>query len=104
MATLPYAKQIEQAQLMVSGLKIYATEVAKRGLENEFTQELNTATEMAIALNNQQEKLKADLKAKTAELEATLQKMETMISESKKVVKLCIPQTEWKAFGMNTTR
>ena len=48
-----------------------------------------------------QEKLKADLKSKTEELEKKLADLETRYTELKKVVKLEIPSTGWKEFGLD---
>ncbi len=99
MATLSYSKQIDQAQVMVSGLQLYAADVAKRGIDAAFTTKLEAAAAKAVELNNQQEKLKADLKTKTTELDA-----QQMVAESKKVVKISVPQSNWTAFGMNSSR
>lgn len=104
MATLSYSKQIDQAQVMVSGLQLYAADVAKRGIDAAFTTKLEAAAAKAVELNNQQEKLKADLKTKTTELDALLLELEQMVAESKKVVKISVPQSNWTAFGMNSSR
>ena len=47
-----------------------------------------------------QEKLKADLKSKTAELEAKMKEIDVKMSEAKKIVKMDIPQSQWKEFGI----
>lgn len=104
MGALTYSKKIELAQVMVSGLKQFATDVAKRGLDAEFTTKLDEVTTSAVELNNQQETLKAELKTKTEELETLLAELDKQLSESKKVVKLSIPQSSWKAFGIESSR
>ena len=51
-----------------------------------------------------QEKLKADLKSKTAELEAKMKEIDAKMSEAKKIVKMDIPQSQWKEFGIYDKR
>lgn len=104
MATKTYAAKIDNAQVMTAGLTQYAEQVARRGLDSAFTEALRTATEKAIALNAEQERLKSDLKTKTAELDAVLEEMGRQMSEAVKVVKISVPQTEWKAFGISAKK
>ncbi len=79
-------------------------QVAKRGLDSAFTETLRTATEKAIALNAEQERLKSELKTKTAELDEVMAEINRQMSEATKVVKISVPQTEWKAFGITAKR
>ncbi len=104
MATLSFSKQIDQAQVMVSGLQLYSADVAKKGLDAAFTTKLEATAAKAVELNNEQEKLKSDLKTKTTELDAVLLELEHMVADSKKVVKISVPQSNWIAFGMNCSR
>lgn len=101
---LSYAEIISQSEVMASGLKSKATEVAKRGLEPAFVSEMEKLRTEAIALNNEQEKLKAELKSKTEALNAKMELLSAKLSESKKVVKLAIPQTGWLEFGITDKR
>ena len=104
MATKSYVAQIDSAQVMTTGLTQYADQVAKRGLDPAFTETLRTTTEKAIALNAEQERLKAELKTKTAELDNALTEIGRQMSEAVKVVKISVPQTEWKAFGISAKK
>jgi len=52
----------------------------------------------------EQEKLKADLKSKTESLNALLDSLAGKYSEARKLVKLEIPQSQWKEFGINDKR
>lgn len=104
MATKSFAAQIDSAQVMAAGLTQYADQVAKRGLDPAFTETLRTTTEKAIALNAEQERLKAELKTKTAELDNALAEIGRQMSEAVKVVKISVPQTEWKAFGISAKK
>lgn len=89
---------------MAAGLKNNAAEVAKRGIDAEFVTRLENNRSNAIAMNDEQEKLKADLKVKTAEFEAKMNEISLQLAEARKVVKLAIPQPQWKEFGIDDKR
>ena len=104
MATKTYAKKISDAQVMVSSLRANAAQVGRRGIDEEFTNKLEADQQLAVVLNNEQEKLKADLISKTAELDAKIAEVEKFMAEAKKVVKLEYPKTQWKEFGIEDKR
>jgi hypothetical protein len=99
-----YAEQISNAQVMVSGLKGNAEKVARRGIDGAFVTGLDANLQSVTTLNNEQEKLKADLKAKTAELDAKLLEVEAAVAEAKKIVKMDFPKEQWKEFGIADKR
>ena len=55
-------------------------------------------------LNSEQEKLKADLRTKTEELSKTITEMESKVSFIKKLIKIDIPKTQWREFGIEDKR
>ena len=100
-----YAENINDAQLMYSGMLNNEAEVAKRGWSVDKTrQKLGGTREAVIAINDEQERLKAELKMKTVELDAKMAELNTLMSEAKKVIKLGFPQAQWKEFGINDKR
>ncbi|HEY5508389.1 MAG TPA: hypothetical protein VIK29_06945 [Paludibacter sp.] len=99
-----YAEQISKAQVMLAGLKSNAAQVARRGLDDAFLTKLEASRILAATLNDDQERLKADLKTKTAQLDATLAELEAMVSESQKIVKMDIDKDRWKEFGIDVKR
>lgn len=99
-----YAEQISNAQVMVSGLKGNADKVARRGIDGAFVTSLDANVQSVTTLNNEQEKLKADLTAKTAELNAKLLEVEKAVAEAKKIVKMDFPTEQWKEFGIADKR
>lgn len=82
---------LSQAQVMATGLKNKAEEVAKRGIDTDFVKALEDTRAQAIKLNDEQERLKAELKAKTDELNKTLDTLTTQLRESKKSSKALYP-------------
>ncbi|MGL4363619.1 MAG: hypothetical protein ACRCSB_00250 [Bacteroidales bacterium] len=104
MAKNSYAQQIKAARVMAAGLKKFSEELKKRGVDAEFIQKLEDKTDKSVELNNQQESLKGELKTKTAALDKELYELHKQISEATTLIKITIPQTEWKSFGIDATR
>ncbi|MDR1170915.1 MAG: hypothetical protein LBL24_00515 [Bacteroidales bacterium] len=96
-----YAEQIVNAQVMISGLEKNLGALSRRGITNEFVNKLSADVSEAVTLNNEQEKCKADLKAKTGQLQTKLTVVLKTLSEAKKIVKLDIPKAKWKEFGIS---
>jgi hypothetical protein len=99
-----YAESIKDAEVMSAGLLNNATQAETRGLNAEFTGRLKSTLSSSITLNNEQEKLKADLKMKTAELDAMMKSLNAQVTEARKIVKIEFPQAQWKEFGILSKR
>jgi hypothetical protein len=99
-----YAEQISAAQVMLAGLQANLERLERRGMTPEFITAMDANLGSIIGKNNEQEKLKADLKAATAALDALMAQMAKSMSEAAKVVKLEMPQEQWKEFGMAAKR
>lgn len=104
MATKSYAEQISKAHVMLAGLKGNAAQVARRGLDETFLDKLETDRLTASTFNDEQEKLKADLITKTAQLESKLVELGNQVSEAQKIVKMDFDQTKWREFGIEVKR
>jgi hypothetical protein len=102
--TKSYAENIKSAEVMLSGLTNNAAHVSRRGLDETFTAKLKDDLQKAIALNNGQEKLKADLKRKTDELMATMNTLNAAVAEARKIVKIDFPKSQWTEFGIDAAR
>ena len=99
-----YAESISSAQVMSAGMQNNATEAAQRGWQQAHNEMLIGIRAAAIVLNDEQEKLKADLKTKSAELDAKMAELGTLMKEAKRVVKLGFPQSRWQEFGVTDKR
>ena len=104
MAKKSYAKSISDAQVMVSGLRANLTAVERRGIDAQFVDTLEQTRAEVTMMNDEQERLKAQLKMKTAELNQKLKEMNKMVTEGTKIVKLDFPKEQWKEFGVTVTR
>lgn len=99
-----YAERISAAQVMSAGLSANLERMGRRGIDEDFLNTLVEGTNASIVLNNEQEKLKADLKKKTEELDQQLSVVNKQLSEARKVVKLEFPQSAWKEFGIDAKK
>ena len=104
MATKTYSKTITDAQVMLAGIKANQTTLAKRNIDNAFTGDLEKNINSCVNLNNEQEELKARLKTKTQELNKQMAELKKKAGEARKIVKLDMPKTTWKEFGIADKR
>ena len=104
MATKSYPKEISDAQVMLSGVKANQSVLEKRGIDKTFTSDLDKVITACVALNNEQEELKARLKTKTEELNKQMAELKKKTAEARKIVKLDMPKTTWKEFGIADKR
>ena len=104
MAKTSFAEVINGVQVMTAGMANNESVAQQRGWIKAKNAYLTNLRNDAILLNDEQERLKAELKMKTAELDAKMAEIKTMMIEAKKVVKLGFPQEQWKEFGITSKR
>jgi seryl-tRNA synthetase len=95
-----YASQVSNAQTMKTALHANIGALEKRGMNDQFIDALGNALGEVITINSEQERLKGELKAATAALDAARQQLHSMVTEAVKVVKLEMPQEKWIEFGI----
>jgi hypothetical protein len=99
-----FAKTISDAQVMINGIRSHEEIMSKRNIDRPFIDDFQTEIDACIRLNNEQEQLKALLKEKTNELEKEISSLKKKAGEARKIVKLDIPQTLWREFGIEDKR
>jgi hypothetical protein len=92
------------ANVMVSGLFANLPQLENRGMNQAFVDDLSTRLTRLKSLDAEQESLKAQLKTKSAALDAELKGLRDKIAEAKKVVKLAADKTTWKAYGISDSK
>lgn len=97
-----YSVKITNARVMADALKQNTGAVTK--VDQAFVTEFEIIKDRAEALNTEQEKLKADLKAKSAELDAEMKSLTERYNFVKKRVKMDIPQAQWKEYGIGDSK
>ena len=103
MAKKTYSTNLVESQVMIDGLK-GRNDKLPLGVKAEDITKLEELRKKMETLNSEQEKLKADLKTKTQELSKTITERESKVSFIKKLIKIEIPQTQWKEFGIEDKR
>lgn len=93
-----YEKTISDVRVMIDGLK-KRTELPV-GITAEMKEKIEQTLNSAVAKNSEQEQLKAQLKAKTAELDADMKSLNDQSIVLKKYIKLAVPKELWKEFGI----
>lgn len=99
MATRTFAEYMNRVQLLVKGLE-GREENLPAGISKEQVTNLSGLHSKAGVENAEQEKLKALLKEKTAQIDATTDEMIKKYNLLKKYIKLSVPQELWREFGI----
>ena len=95
-----FAQKLSDARLMVSGIRAHTEELAKVSLGEEQAVQIEEMVNGIRELDSKQEKLKAELKSCTAELTEKTKLLSKEVLDAKRRVKLTIPQSGWKEFGI----
>ncbi len=98
------SQKISDARLMIAGIKGNLEILKSIGLNEQNAQEIETALAKVQELDTKQERLKAELKVCTAELNDFSKQMDSLVRSSRKRVKLAVPQAGWKEFGIQDRR
>jgi hypothetical protein len=89
---------------MVSGIKAHQDVLAQRKIDSAFADSLQAKVDACIKLNDEQETLKAKLKEKTEELDTVFADMLKQAGEARKIIKMDMPQSAWREFGISDKR
>ena len=100
MAKNPYSTRITDAQVMIHGIRENQDVLQERLIDAEFADKLDNLVANSIGYNNEQEVLKAKLKEKTEQLRGELAALDKKTSEARKIIKLYMPQSSWREFGI----
>lgn len=99
MSRKSFAETIGHSQLLIKALK-ERNDNLPVGVTAELRDELDAINTKAFNANAEQEKLKAQLKEKTAEVDKYVSDIEQKYAYIKKYVKMGVPQELWREFGI----
>lgn len=104
MGRISFAQSLSDARLMADAIKAHETELKAVGLPEDTIEVLEGCIKAMSDLDTKQEKLKADLKATTASLDAKSAELSQVMQSARGRVKIAIPKEIWKEFGISATR
>ncbi|MDL2208809.1 hypothetical protein LJB97_04220 [Parabacteroides sp. OttesenSCG-928-O15] len=99
-----YSEQIEKTSLLLEGLKNNQSILKQKGISADFIEKLESDNNQAIIYNDENDRLKADLKVKTVRANRKLDEIKAMVKEVKKIIKQDFPQEKWRNFGIMDKR
>ena len=99
-----YANLINDAKVMTAALRAHKEKLAGKGITDEYLAGLEYKMNVTTEKNRDQEKLKADLKKSTADLNEMLTTLQVNMSEATSIVKHNIPKEQWIEFGITAKR
>lgn len=104
-SNMSFSDLLTNAKVMSENIKLNATKVGRYGIDlPSFTDEMDADVTSANNLNQEQERLKSELKSKTEALNAINEKLMSNYSLAKKTIKLAEPQANWMAYGISDKR
>lgn len=103
MTTKTYSEKMTQTKLMIDGLR-EMQDTLPAGVKPTISSELEVLRMDIERKNTEQESLKSALKIKTEELNVDIKKLDKLLSDTKKRIKLDYPQGLWKKFGIQDKR
>jgi hypothetical protein len=98
------SQEIIDTGIMVTGIKSHQCVLAQRKIDVAFADDLQADVDNCIHLNDEQETLKGRLKEKTEEVNAAFAAMLKKAGEARKIIKIDMPQSTWREFGINDKR
>jgi len=94
------SEQIEKTEMLLNGLRSKAELIKDKGLDEEYVNKLNSDNKLMATYNEELDKLKAELKAKTIQANRKMLEIKTQVREAKRVIKRDFLQNHWKEFGI----
>jgi len=104
MSRITFAQSLSDARLMADAVKANEEKLVADGMPKDTVEVLTKTIALMSDLDTKQEKLKAELKATTASLEAKSIELSQVMTATRQRVKLCMPKESWKEFGITATR
>jgi hypothetical protein len=97
-----FSEQISRATVMASAARTeFMDLLTRRGVGEEGIAKLEELTRIAKDNNNRQEFLKGELKKLSVMVTSSMRDLGKKYSEIKRIIKLDVPQAEWKKFAID---
>ena len=100
-STMSFSDLMSKSSVMSTNIKLNAEKIGRFGIDViPFTNQMDNDKTLAEQLDQEQERLKSELKIKTAQVEEVSLRMEQNLALARKTVKLAEPQLNWVAYGI----
>jgi hypothetical protein len=99
-----FGDKLVLASNMLAGINLFEEQLTRRGIDDAFETRMKEVYTLADQINNNQEEAKGELKRLTEQLNGIMDDLGNMYMEAKKIVKMDVPQSEWKKFGIDDER
>lgn len=99
-----YANKISMARMLVAGFKNFWQRFAKSGIDEKYVKEIEDLTEKVLEFKQKQNRIRADLRATTVELQEALKTLGKKVSRGRGMVKVELEQSLWNAFGITSKK
>ncbi len=104
-SAMRFSELLSKTSIMADNILLNAEKLKKVGMDvPTVTGRMKSNGESATELDKEQERLKAQTRAKTEELDAVTDEMRTDYAEAKKLIKIAEPQVNWIAYGIEDKR
>ncbi len=100
MARQTYGNQIEDSNVMLSGIISHKEELKTRGIDEKYIEKFSALNKACVEKNNEQERAKGNLKKLTSDLNELVSELKKEMQFCKRVVMTDIARPLWKEFGI----
>ena len=92
---------LSRTEVLTKGIRNNLCRLKIRGIDETFATRVETLRDQVVRLEFEQSGLRSRLKEKTSEVNSSMSDLKAVLSEARILVKLQIPQTGWKEFGIS---
>ena len=104
-ANMSLSDLLSKVTIISTEIKLNPVIIGRFGMElPEYTTAMDADVLQARAIDQDQERLKTELKMKTEELNTLKEKINQSYALAKKTVKMAEPQIKWLAYGIDDKR
>lgn len=98
------SEKIAKTNLLLTGLKKNALLLKNKGIDEHFINKLENDNSIAATYDEEKDKLKAEVKAKTVQANSKLNEIQRQVNEAKRIIKRDFDKSKWLDFGITDVR
>lgn len=98
------SNQIEQAQMLISGLRKNLNLVADKGIKAEFIDKMEAISKELAEQNKKVEMLQEEVSKEVKIAGGQYKELRDKFFDTKRIIKQHFPQEEWQNFGISDKR